>query len=976
MANTDTQNLPAAQTPLAPSDTVVMNDSGGNTAIATIAAVGAAIVTNANLVSAPFGVTNGNIATLNSSGQLVDSQKRFNDGTPTTQNIWSALQTQTAITQGLLNAPSLPVVDFATVANDTLTGLAARGTEFTPTANSIVLVKNQTNNDNSFYRATAGAWVRQKFSGGVWADIVSGTDILYSSLGIQGGIVNVRGGATNQNLQFQINIVNNNVTFGNSIVYVTQTTEIPLSNNRNIYADADVGNNSFNGSQSFPLRTLSAVYGAITATPATVNLSGSTFYTDAVSWGKVNVTIQGNNLSSNGGLQTITARQTFPSGSRYIHFANTNHSTGATSPFLFASGALCSNEFKNITVSTTAPDWLGLNSGCQNWIRLNNISFATPGLNAINLPAFTNAFTIYIDKQDTFCGPIIFTGTGAANTTIVIAAGVAEGNVRVSTGFLGTVLTQQPFTSRTGSFQHPVGIITNQTDLTNVLTHTASTGFDGSYAITGFNPTSFSRGAIIGKQTLAGVATSVFFTRQFAFAPGSIQDYSGVTYTPSAIGADWSIFAAGPPTIPSYTMSARPAADNTIGFNSTVGIIEELNTSVGVIPLSSVVCQGVLTVAVPTPTSAGLWLNQTGAAINGVNQSAVGYWSGLAWTVCYEFANLEASIVAGGVTYNKSASDWVEAGTGSGVVAAAQYAKFTCAPQTSQPISVGYRIVFNSTEAQAGTDITLTNGGNQININPSVPGTLYRVRSSHGIAYAFAGPAFVQSSILEIASQNYQGSKSLTNATSRVSNIAYNADGAECTITANSLIAITLMITYNENGTVLGYDASQGTDQQPWIEIEAIAAPYVVPTIKTYAFRVYGTNGQPISAGINKIIMAGKTFDDDNVFSLGGSWFVAPVDGIYRFEYGVRKDNSGDYIAAQVHVNGTDVSEAPISPITTPSSTYASASSCSVYLAAGDQVTLNVFAGANTTAITSMTTSGGRTYGAETFLSGSLLEAK
>ena len=167
--------------------------------------------------------------------------------------------------------------------------------------------------------------------------------------------------------------------------------------------------------------------------------------------------------------------------------------------------------------------------------------------------------------------------------------------------------------------------------------------------------------------------------------------------------------------------------------------------------------------------------------------------------------------------------------TSTGTVAVKQYAKFTCAPQTSQPISVGYRIVFNQTEARSGTDITLTNGGNQININPTVPGTQYKVRSSHGIAYASAGPALVQTSLLEIASQHYVGSKSITTATNKANNIAYNADGAEYTITANALIAITLLITYNEHGTVLGYDASQGTDQQPWIEIEAVTAPFVVP---------------------------------------------------------------------------------------------------------------------------------------------------
>ena len=498
----------------------------------------------AGYIPAVSGAGTGNLPQFNGGGILVDSGKSVNDTITTAANLWSALQTQTAITTGLLNTPTLGAIQVASTANvPTLSGLLTID-GYTLVNNDLVLLKNQTNGDNGVWRAASGAWVRQRANGAGYSNVT--TETTYSQLGIQGGVINVLNGTVGKNLQYQISIVNPAATFGNTTVTVTATTKMPALNPQNIYADSTAGNDTnFNGTQSFPFATLSKAFSSITTTPLTINLMGNSAYSSAVTWTQTNTTVQGNNLTNNGGQQTISGQQTFASGSRYNHFTNTYHSTGSTAPFSFASGALCSNELKNISVVSTAADWLGLNAGCRNWIRLNNITFGTPGINTINLPAFTNAFTIYVDKQDTFCGPIIFTGTGAANTIIVVGPGIAESNVRVSTGFLGTILNQQPFTSRLGSFQRSVGVITNQTDLTTVLSHTASIGYDGYYAISGFNPTSFSRGAIIGKQTLAGVGTSVFYVRQFAFAPGSVQDLANTLYTPSATGSDWPVFTGG-----------------------------------------------------------------------------------------------------------------------------------------------------------------------------------------------------------------------------------------------------------------------------------------------------------------------------------------------------------------------------------------------------------------------------------------------
>jgi hypothetical protein len=507
------------------------------------------------------GAVTGNIATFNSSGAVIDNGLNVNDTVTTTSNIWSASQTQAAITQGLLNVPSLPAVHIASTANvASKSGLPVIDGQ-TPTAGQWILLKNQTDNDNGVWKfvGVGQPWVRQKYTGTTFTDVTSETT--YAQLGINGGITNVQTGNVNKNLQFQITINNPSAVFGATIVTVTSTTKLPALNVQNIYIDSTAGNDTnFNGTQSFPFATLAKGFAAIATTPMTMNLMGNSAYADNITWTQTNTTVQGNNLSSNGGTQTISGIQTFAANSRYNHFVNTYHSTGSNAPFAFVSGALCSNEFKNISVVSSAADWLGLNAGCRNWIRLNNITFGTPGINAINLPAFTSAFTIYIDQQDTFRGPIIFTGTGAANTTIYIAAGIAEGNVRIPTGFLGSVIWGQPFTAKLGSGGHPSGEFTTQLDMTTTLSFIASTVNDGYYAISGFNPTSFARGAIIGKQTVPGVATSIWLVRSFGQAPQVVSDIFQGMYTGNAGTFDWNqiSFSTSSTVYPVDALTTRP----------------------------------------------------------------------------------------------------------------------------------------------------------------------------------------------------------------------------------------------------------------------------------------------------------------------------------------------------------------------------------------------------------------------------------
>ena len=529
--------------------------------------------------------TAGDIVTTDATGQTTDSAKTFgNDGTNAT--VPTSAQMQSYVIQQFVNLPNLGAVPFATTINDSLSGLAARD-GYTPTAGDIALVKNQTNSaNNGFWVTTSGAWTRAYFNTSTNAFAAITTQTTYADLNINSGIVNVLNGTVNRNLQYQITITNPAATFGNTTVIVTATTKIPVVSPTNVFVDATIGNNTNNnGSQSFPVATLTQALIVATTTPAIINLMSNSTFNDALTFtnAKTNLTFQGNNFSDNGGLQTIGAQQTFGSGSSYVHWLNTYHSTGSTAPFSFLSGALCRNEFKNITINSTATDWLGLNAGVSNYIRLDNITFQTAGINAINLPAFTNAFTIYVDQQDIFKGAILFTGTGAANTNVVIDVKVADGLVRLPSTYVGNITWgTNAFGAILGSSAHPVGLITSQSDLTAVLAWTTDTTYDGYYAITGFTPNAnnFSRGAIFGKQTIGGVATNLWWARNSLYAPAAVKDAT-TTYTFNYSTLTWTAIGSGggSGTVTSVSVTSANGLSGTVANATTTPSIT-LSTNV------------------------------------------------------------------------------------------------------------------------------------------------------------------------------------------------------------------------------------------------------------------------------------------------------------------------------------------------------------------------------------------------------------
>ena len=725
-------------------DPIAQNYTTSNLSVVDI---GAFMIGYSNLVVAVNGANAGEIPLLDANGQLVSSGVKIDDSVTLTQNLWTAAKTQAAITQQFLNTPSLPPASVASTANvASLSGLSTID-GYALLSNDIILLKNQTSLDNGFWRVSSGAWVRQYFDGSSFADVT--TQFNYAALGTNGGVVNVLNGTVNRNLQFQLAVSNPTAPFGATTVFVTALTKLPVASPVNLFVDSSIGNDSnFTGAQSFPFASLSKAYSSISTTPCTLNLSGNTAYSSAVSWGKVNVTIQGNNLSSNGGTQTISAQQTLPAASRYIHFTNITFNTGATAPFAFASGALCSNEFKNITVNSFAADWLGLNAGCQNFIRLNNIAFTTPGINAINLPAFTNPFAIYVDRQDTFCGMLLFTGTGSVNTTIYVNAGIPEANVRIPSSFLGTVIWLSPaFAFRLGSVSSPNGLITNQTSLTAILSHTATTGYDGFYVISGFNPTQFSRGAIIGKQTVAGVGTLVWLARSFGYAGPMLTDASGQYLVPVISTFDWSAvaFGGGSSSMPNFTLATRPTTPNVPYVNSTLQIAEYYDGT-NYRPLEDVVTVRAMLTAAPSggnTSGAGMYVDTS------ASPPSILYWNGTTATTAYPFASAPRLINDSLNTYSRGSTAWTQLGS-------ASVPSFTLAarPTTTGLIyantTLGVTEYFDGSAYHPLEEVITVNGvlgaaptganasGLYVDTSASPPSIIYWDGSTVTVAYGFA----------------------------------------------------------------------------------------------------------------------------------------------------------------------------------------------------------------------------------------------
>ncbi len=487
----------------------------------------------------PSAVT-GNIPVETATGSLSDSGKYFSDLVTTNNNVWSANQTQAAITAGLLNVPTLPPVTAATTANSTLTGLLTIDGVVT-VAGNYILVKNQTTtSQNGVYRVVAGPWVRQAYVAGAYADV--STQVTYGDLAENGGIIFVLNGTVSRNVQYQMYFQNPSATLvAGTPVYVTAQNKNPQASQWNRFVDPQVGNDSTNnGSSAFPFATLTKALVGMSY-PSTVTEASGGIDASAVTWtaGTPNCVVQAQNMAHDGGQSVMSGVQTFATGSTRVDFVNTTHSTGASSPFVFQSGAAMRNYFQGLTINTTSTDWLGLNANISNWITLDNIDFANFLATAINMPSFANAFTFNLQNQSR--SVLRFTGAGAANTVINIQ-GCLERYVWVPPTFLGTInWSGAGYDGDIGSTAYPVGVIPDQPTLTTILAWTADSTYDGVYAINFAGPSAFAQGALFGKTTLLGT-TYTYWVRTLDQSPATVSTKSGVVYSHTTTG--WVLLAS------------------------------------------------------------------------------------------------------------------------------------------------------------------------------------------------------------------------------------------------------------------------------------------------------------------------------------------------------------------------------------------------------------------------------------------------
>ena len=489
------------------------------------------------------GATNGNFSTFtNNGGKVQDSGVKLDDATTTNTNLWSANQIANYVTTSLLNVPTLPNVRAATTANITLTG-AQTIDGVALVAGDFVLVKNQTTaSQNGFYQVAAGAWVAQKYDTATQAFVAATGVTTYSDLNINGGITFVTSGTTQRNLQYQCAVPIPGAAYpGGSAVNFTAVTKLPIASLTNRFVDASIGNNTNNnGSQAFPFATIpQALIGA--SFPLTITLSSTIPESSAVTWIPLqsNTIVQGMTSDFTSGMQVISGVQTFSSGGTRNDFKNVVLSTGASAPLVFNSGYLFRNNFENVVITSTAPSWAILPTNAQNFLFLNNIQFTNLGVSNLNLPAFTNPFSIQVSNQ--LYSPLIFTGTGAANTQITIT-NCPEYNVQIPPTYLGRITWQNTgLNARVGSVALPGGIITSQAQLTTILNWITDTTYDGNYVISGFTPiaNNYANGDVFTKVTVANVITRTFYLRKYEAAPATIASINGVVYQQAAGTFAW-----------------------------------------------------------------------------------------------------------------------------------------------------------------------------------------------------------------------------------------------------------------------------------------------------------------------------------------------------------------------------------------------------------------------------------------------------
>jgi len=484
----------------------------GNALTSSVNGIASAAVSVQTLIS---GSINGDIVTVNSSGQTTDSGKTFgNDGTNAT--IPTSSQMQNYVTTQLLNTPTLPAAQFASTANiTTFSGLTTID-GYTPNSGDFLLIKNQTNGDNGIWQVTAGSWSRCFNNSGVWSPIT--TQTIYSQLNINGGVLNILNGTVGKNIQYQITIVNPAATFGSSIVYVTALTKNPVRDVFLGYVDANIGNNTNNnGTSSFPYATVTQdLVGASYPHITYIAPSGGN-YTETLSLGSgnSNLTVICCDSSIAGKCQFSTTLTLGSGNTRYSEVGITR-STGSSTCIILGSGNLGRHNFENCIWTTTGTSLMTLDPSLTNWINIFNVDATGSPLASIVIPNFTSTFTFNFYRQTK---PIAFSFAAASTGTncIINIFNSAKGIIGIPNGFTGTIVYYDGYNVNS--------IITSQSTLNAILAST-NPALNGYYAVSFASPTGMPAGCIFGKFSSGGFTANNIVEQFLTCTTPSIYDYT------------------------------------------------------------------------------------------------------------------------------------------------------------------------------------------------------------------------------------------------------------------------------------------------------------------------------------------------------------------------------------------------------------------------------------------------------------------
>jgi hypothetical protein len=503
--------------------------------------------TKANLISDPV---DGNIVTMNVEGQSINSGKKV--GTEVdSDTIWTGTTSASYVNQAILNMPSLPSVDFCTVTNDSLSGLAARN-GYTPVANNVCLAMGQTNKgNNGFWITGTGAWIRAFYNTQLNIFQPITTQTKYSELGINQGITFVFAGTSGSRYNYKIQIPNTDATLGTGIVTVSQINYSAAADKFDRTISASVGSDNYDningGSTSLPFQTIArALSGA--QFPLLININGGgSAYIMPTTLSNQNVRMLGSG--------SVTGSQTAITGSSVTITANRQsfENLQFQIPIFINSGV--GHNFENCQTNAIASPLITTGSAWVGWFSMQDCDLS--GITATyTLDLSLGSGSVYLNN---IAGLRIKFGTNANIRVFLINCYGAT----FDNGNLGNIIyPANLFVNK---------VLTTQAELTTLLAD-KNTTTDGYYTTVGFTPSKGVVGDILLKQSVQGVVTDISVSIPFTQALCFTTIDSGQQYTYIKVDNIWTRTSNIPreKSIATWDANKNLSANNFItGYTST-----------------------------------------------------------------------------------------------------------------------------------------------------------------------------------------------------------------------------------------------------------------------------------------------------------------------------------------------------------------------------------------------------------------------